>query len=53
MFERRVLALGETDGTRTHIVAGIRPGEMVVTTGAYQVRLAAASGSEFAGGHAH
>jgi RND family efflux transporter MFP subunit len=52
-FERRVLTLGETDGTRTHIVAGIRPGEMVVTTGAYQVRLAAASGSEFAGGHAH
>jgi RND family efflux transporter MFP subunit len=52
-FERRVLTLGETDGTRTHIVAGIRPGEMVVTIGAYQVRLAAASGSEFAGGHAH
>lgn len=52
-FERRVLTLGETDGTRTHIAAGIRPGEMVVTTGAYQVRLAAASGSEFAGGHAH
>jgi RND family efflux transporter MFP subunit len=52
-FERRVLTLGETDGTRTHIVAGIRPGDMVVTTGAYQVRLAAASGSEFAGGHAH
>jgi membrane fusion protein, heavy metal efflux system len=52
-FERRVLTLGATDGVRTHIVAGIRTGEMVVTTGAYQVRLAAASGSEFAGGHAH
>lgn len=52
-FERRVLTLGATDGTRTHIAAGIRPGEMVVTTGAYQVRLAAASGSDFAGGHAH
>jgi hypothetical protein len=52
-FERRVLTLGATDGTRTHIAAGIRPGDMVVTTGAYQVRLAAASGSDFAGGHAH
>lgn len=52
-FERRVLTLGATDGRRTHIAAGIRPGEMVVTTGAYQIRLAAASGSEFAGGHAH
>lgn len=52
-FERRVLTLGATDGTRTHAVAGIRPGEMVVTTGAYQVRLASMSGGDFAGGHAH
>ena len=52
-FERRVLTLGASDGTRTHVQAGIRPGEMVVTTGAYQVRLASLSGSEFAGGHTH
>ncbi|HUP21057.1 MAG TPA: efflux RND transporter periplasmic adaptor subunit [Gemmatimonadota bacterium] len=52
-FERRILTLGATDGTRTHVVAGIRPGEMVVTTGGYQVRLASMSGGEFAGGHAH
>ena len=52
-FERRVLTLGATDGTRTHVMAGIRPGEMVVTTGGYQVRLASMSGGEFAGGHAH
>jgi membrane fusion protein, heavy metal efflux system len=51
-FERRVLTLGERDATRT-VVAGIRPGEMVVTTGAYQVRLASLSGGDFAGGHAH
>jgi hypothetical protein len=31
----------------------VRPGEMVVTTGAYQVRLASLSGDDFAGGHAH
>jgi membrane fusion protein, heavy metal efflux system len=52
-FERRVLTLGERDATRTLVAAGIRPGEMVVTTGAYQVRLAALSGGDFAGAHAH
>jgi membrane fusion protein, heavy metal efflux system len=52
-FERRVLALGASDGRRTHVVDGVRPGEMVVTTGAYQVRLASMSGDDFAGGHAH
>lgn len=52
-FERRVLTLGEADATHTQVIEGIRPGEMVVTTGAYQVRLASMSGNEFAGGHAH
>jgi membrane fusion protein, heavy metal efflux system len=52
-FERRVLSLGASDGARTHIVAGIRSGEMVVTSGAYQVRLASMSGDDFAGGHTH
>ncbi len=52
-FERRVLTLGVTDGRRTHIVTGLRLGDMVVTVGAYQVRLASLSGGDFAGGHAH
>jgi len=52
-FERRVLTLGERDATHTVVVRGIAPGEMVVTIGAYQVRLASLSGGEFAGGHAH
>ena len=52
-FERRILTIGVTDGRRTHIVAGLRPGDMVVTVGAYQVRLASLSGGDFAGGHAH
>jgi len=52
-FERRVLSLGASDGVRTHVVAGIRPGDMVVTTGGFQVRLASMSGDDFAGGHAH
>jgi membrane fusion protein, heavy metal efflux system len=52
-FERRVLTLGESDGERTQVVDGIRPGEMVVTVGAYQVRLASLSPEGFSGGHAH
>lgn len=52
-FARRVLTVGATDGIRTHVLAGISAGEMVVTAGAYQVRLASLSGGDFAGGHAH
>lgn len=39
-FERRVLELGPTDGEWTIVRSGIGPGERVVATGAYQVRLA-------------
>ena len=52
-FARRILTLGERDGIRTQVLAGLSLGEMVVTVGAYQVRLASLSGGDFAGGHAH
>ncbi len=52
-FVRRVLTLGVRDGIRTQVLAGLSLGEMVVTVGAYQVRLASLSGGDFAGGHAH
>jgi RND family efflux transporter MFP subunit len=52
-FERRILTLGSSDGIHTQVVDGIRPGEMVVVEGAYQVRLASMSGESFSGGHAH
>jgi cobalt-zinc-cadmium efflux system membrane fusion protein len=52
-FVRRILTIGATDGRRTLVVSGLRPGDMVVTVGAYQVRLASLSGGDFAGGHAH
>lgn len=52
-FERRVVTLGPTDGARVLVRQGVGAGEMVVTIGAYQVRLASLSGNEFAGGHAH
>ena len=52
-FARRILTLGERDSMRTQVLAGLSLGEMVVTVGAYQVRLASLSGGDFAGGHAH
>ena len=52
-FERRVLTLGPSDGERVIVRSGVAPGEMVVVSGAYQVRLASLSGNEFAGGHTH
>lgn len=51
-FERRVLALGATNGAETIVERGVEPGERVVTVGAYQVRLAAAGGEEI-GDHGH
>lgn len=53
-FERRALALGPSDGEWTIVEAGIRPGERVVTRGAYQVKLATLNTTEFPDhGHAH
>jgi multidrug efflux pump subunit AcrA (membrane-fusion protein) len=53
-FERRVLTLGPSDGEWTLVTNGIRPGERVVTEGAYQVRLASLNASEIADhGHPH
>ncbi len=52
-FERRALTVGASDALRTQVLEGVRAGEMVVTAGAYQVRLASMSGSSFAGAHAH
>ncbi len=52
-FVRRILTLGARDGTRTQVLAGLSLGEMAVTVGAYQVRLASLSGGDFAGGHTH
>jgi multidrug efflux pump subunit AcrA (membrane-fusion protein) len=53
-FERRVLALGPGDGEWTIVLSGVEAGEKVVTSGAYQVRLASLSGGEApAVGHGH
>ena len=53
-FLRRVVRLGPSDGSWTIVTAGIGSGEQVVTTGAYQVRLASLGDAEIADhGHRH
>lgn len=53
-FQRRVVQLGPSDGTWTIVTSGVASGEQVVTTGAYQVRLASAGDAQIADhGHPH
>jgi membrane fusion protein, heavy metal efflux system len=52
-FERRYVRLGIRDGDRIQINEGVAEGERVVSSGAYAVRLASASGQAPGHGHAH
>ncbi len=52
-FERRPVRLGNREGGYVHVLEGIKPGERVVTRGAYLVRLAALSTQIPAHGHGH
>lgn len=52
-FERRAVTLGPRSGDLVQIVSGVKPGERVVTKGAYLVRLASLSTSVPAHGHVH
>lgn len=52
IFEKREVIIGQTDGSRTEIVGGLKAGETVVSKGAYQVKLAASS-SVIPEGHNH
>ncbi len=52
-FEKRDLKLGLRDSGFVQILDGLRPGERVVTQGAYAVRLASVSTSLPAHGHSH
>lgn len=51
-FEERVVRTGAVNGELVEIVAGLEPGDRVVTAGAYQVRLAALS-PDAAPAHSH
>lgn len=42
-YRRQEVGLGESDGIRTEILAGLKAGDAVVVKGAYNVRLAGAS----------
>lgn len=51
-YERREVKLGADNGTRVEILSGLRSGDVVVTNGAMQVRLASSS-AEIPHGHQH
>ena len=52
-FERRPVRLGSREGGYVHVLEGVRPGEHVVSEGAYLIRLAALSTQIPAHGHVH
>jgi RND family efflux transporter MFP subunit len=52
-FERQVLKLGVQDGDQVQVIEGLKPGERIVTRGAYFVHLAASSTALPVHGHPH
>ncbi len=52
-FERRPLRLGVRSNGWVEVLEGVTAGEHVVTVGGYEIKLASASGSVPAHGHAH
>lgn len=52
-FQKRTVKLGVNDGAQVQILSGVAEGERIVTKGAYQIKLAAASGALPAHGHEH
>lgn len=54
LFEKRLVTLGSTDGLRTVILSGVKPGERVVSKGAMMVKLAQSAGAlDPHAGHVH
>jgi membrane fusion protein, heavy metal efflux system len=52
-FEKREVKVGASDAAQVQVLSGVRPGERVVTKGAYQIRLSSLSGALPAHGHEH
>ena len=52
-FEKRNLELGISDGIRIQVISGIKENERVVSTGAYQIKLATMYGKMPEHGHEH
>jgi RND family efflux transporter MFP subunit len=53
LFERRIVKTGRQNGKMVEITDGLKPGEMIVTTGAYQVKMASMSAQGAGHGHVH
>jgi RND family efflux transporter MFP subunit len=52
-FERRNVTIGKRNGSEVAILKGLEEGEVVVSKGAYQVKMASMSGQAPAHGHDH
>jgi membrane fusion protein, heavy metal efflux system len=52
-FEKREIKLGANDGEKVQVISGLAEGERIVTKGAYQIKLAQASGAMPGHGHEH
>ncbi|KAA3639571.1 MAG: efflux RND transporter periplasmic adaptor subunit [Bacteroidetes bacterium] len=52
-FEKRAVKVGVDNGRKVQIVEGLKEGEMVVSKGAYQVKMASMASSIPAHGHTH
>ena len=52
-FERRTLRLGARAGDWVEVLDGLKPGERVVSRGAYLVKLASTGTAQIGHGHAH
>lgn len=52
-YEKREVSIDIGNGIRVPVLAGLRAGERIVTTGVYAVRLAASAGQVQADAHAH
>ncbi|WPP51858.1 efflux RND transporter periplasmic adaptor subunit [Catalinimonas niigatensis] len=52
-FSKREVLLGADDGLQVQVLEGLAPGAMIVTQGAYQVKMASMSSSVPAHGHSH
>lgn len=52
-FERRQVTIGARNGSKVEVRSGLTLGEVVVSKGAYQVKMASMSGQVPAHGHSH
>jgi len=52
-FERRAVELGQSNGKMVQVTKGLQDGDILVTKGAYNLKLAAGQGAAPAHGHEH